>query len=113
MEPEISVGSLAVIVPAENLEVGDVITFEKKDALVTHRIVSIDNSSLITAGDANDAPDKDPVERSRVVGELFLAIPFLGFFIEFIQTSLGLTVFIFIGLLIILIEEILKTDENS
>lgn len=113
MEPEISVGSLVIITPEDNLRVGDVITFQKRDALITHRIVAKTNGGFITAGDANDAPDKDSVDKKRVLGKVFFVIPLVGYFIEFIQTPLGFTVFIFIGLLIILIEEILETDENS
>ncbi|MGM0439091.1 MAG: signal peptidase I [Patescibacteria group bacterium] len=113
MEPEISVGSLVVIVPEDNLEVGDIITFRKGKNLVTHRVVSRQNDTYITAGDANDTTDPKPVDKESVVGEVAFSIPFLGFFIQGVQTPLGFTIFIFIGLLIILIEEILKTDEKD
>lgn len=111
MEPKISTGSLIVIVPTQSFEVGDIVTFKKGNALVTHRVVSISGNKLITAGDANDSPDRDPVEKSKVVGGLFIAIPLLGYFIEFIQTPFGLTIFIFIGLLIILLEDFFEKDE--
>jgi len=59
------VGSLVFeeVVPVEDLEVGDVITYVPPagsgiDNLVTHRIVEIKGSSFRTKGDAN--PDVDP-----------------------------------------------------
>ena len=59
------VGSLVFeeVVPVDELEVGDVITYVPPadsgiDNLVTHRIVEIDGSSFRTKGDAN--PDLDP-----------------------------------------------------
>ena len=66
MQPELPVGSLAVVVPvqADRLTVGDVITFQHpidQRSYVTHRIVGIvtENGSrmFITKGDANALPD--------------------------------------------------------
>lgn len=50
------------VVPAEDLEVGDVITYVPPaesgiETLVTHRIVDIDGSAFRTKGDANPAVD--------------------------------------------------------
>ena len=112
MEPEISIGSLAVITSEDDPEVGEVITFERGNVLVTHRVISKTNGELITQGDANESPDKSPVDREDVIGRVSFSVPLIGFLVEFIQTPLGVTVLIFIGLVIILIEE-LKADEDG
>jgi len=85
------VGSLVFeeVVPVEDLEVGDVITYVPPaesgiDNLVTHRIVEIKGSSFRTQGDAN--PDVDPwtfdltsATQARVMWHLPLAgYPFLA-----------------------------------
>ena len=64
MTGTIDLGSVvfAEVVPVDELEVGDVITYlpppeSGVDDLVTHRIVSIDDDVYRTQGDANSDPD--------------------------------------------------------
>ena len=66
MEPAIPVGSLAIDVPvrADDLVVGDVITFRhplNPSEYVTHRIVAVETDAtgrrFVTKGDANAQPD--------------------------------------------------------
>lgn len=75
----------AEVVPTDELEVGDVITYVPPAEtgithLVTHRIVSIDNGEFRTQGDAN--PQVDPwtfqladLEQPRVVA----GVPYVGY----------------------------------
>ncbi|MDP9823919.1 signal peptidase [Nocardioides massiliensis] len=75
----------AEVVPTDELEVGDVITYVPPAEtgithLVTHRIVSIDNGEIRTQGDAN--PQVDPwtfqladLEQPRVVA----GVPYVGY----------------------------------
>ena len=92
MSGSIELGSVvfAEVVPVSELEVGDVITYMPPpetgiDHLVTHRIVSIDDGTFVTKGDANAQADPwkfrlDQPEQARVkydvpyVGWLFLAL---------------------------------------
>lgn len=63
MEPTYPTGALIYVkkVPAEQIQVGDPITFVMNEDLVvaTHRVVDIDgeNQRFTTKGDANDAVD--------------------------------------------------------
>ena len=65
MEPEVKTGSLVVTrsVDAEDIEVGDIITFYPNAAeenMVTHRVIGIGHSSSLyfeTKGDANEELD--------------------------------------------------------
>jgi signal peptidase len=89
MTPTYPPGSLVVVrtVEPESLTTGDVITYQLdsgKPTVVTHRIVSqgFDGDGevvLHTQGDANDGPDPDPVKAVQVRGEVWYAVPYLGY----------------------------------
>ncbi|MCL2316131.1 MAG: signal peptidase I, partial [Actinomycetia bacterium] len=73
---------------AENLKVGDIITFlpyPDDPTLVTHRIIGVgvgpDGArSFVTQGDANPDPDPwGPVPAAHVRGELWYVIPKIGY----------------------------------
>ncbi|SFB03103.1 signal peptidase, endoplasmic reticulum-type [Acetitomaculum ruminis DSM 5522] len=86
MEPDFGIGSL-IYVKHDNyneVQVGDVITYRlgtDTDAVMTHRVIEIDdeNDAFITKGDANDDKDLEPVKFKRLIGKPFLVIPFLGY----------------------------------
>lgn len=90
MEPAIDRGDGYVLVPAGQVEAGDVITFysETRDVYVTHRVVRDTDDGFVTQGDNNPTPDQaaglPPVDRDRVVGEVLtvggtpVTIPHLG-----------------------------------
>lgn len=86
MAPTIPAGSVAVVreVPADEIEVGDVVTVERDGLLpVTHRVTGIEAGAseaerIITMrGDANDADDPHPYTVTQVRTTLF-AIPGLA-----------------------------------
>lgn len=85
MEPALPVGSVVyaqAVAPAE-LQEGDVVTFasaRQGDSVVTHRVVANDPAAqeLTTQGDANTAPDPDPVAYERVRGVMAFSVPVLG-----------------------------------
>src|SRR5688500_5253324 len=67
MSPTIPAGSAALVrdVPASEVEVGDVVTVDRVDALpVTHRVVAVEGSGssreLTLRGDANPVDDPLP-----------------------------------------------------
>ena len=75
--------ALARSVPAGDLEVGDVITFDRPgpaEDLVTRRIVSIDGTWARTRGDAN--PDQDPwtlALTEPTYPRLLFGVPWIGY----------------------------------
>ena len=97
MEPEVKVGSLVVThsVDAEEIEVGDIITFYPNTAeknMVTHRVIGIGHSSSLyfeTKGDANEDPDPFTVSARNLVGKFSFHMPYWGYFTEFLKTPLG------------------------
>src|SRR5699024_9486081 len=84
MAPRLPVGSVLVDKPvkAGSLETGDIITYVSENSLVTHRIVRIrhteDGPAFITQGDANDTPDREPVQPAQIRGELWYHVPYIG-----------------------------------
>lgn len=93
MSPTMPTGTLAVVreTPADEIEVGDVVTVSREDALpVTHRVTSVadgptDRQRVMTLkGDANEAPDPAPytVETVRKVA---FAVPGLAFVIVWLS----------------------------
>lgn len=75
--------ALARAVPASDLEVGDVITFERpgpEDGLVTRRIVAIEASSATTQGDALDVADPWTLELvDATYPRLLFGVPYVGY----------------------------------
>ena len=89
MEPTYPPGTLIIVKPidAQELRIGDPITYQiesGKDAVVTHRIVSVTNStagelSFTTKGDANGAADAAPVIPDQIRGKVWYSVPWIGY----------------------------------
>ena len=116
MEPTLHVGELAVtqwVDPYEDsIEVGDILVYRNprnESMLVSHKVVGIDYEGLQpnfqTQGDANEDPDSYVVYPSYVVGVVKFHIPYLGYFIDFAKTRLGLILLLVLpGVIIIGVE---------
>lgn len=82
MDPAIPVGALAVVKPegAANLAVGDVVAYQRGDAVIVHRVVAnqVVEGYLTTKGDANELEDQDPVRYESVIGPVVFSVPYLG-----------------------------------
>ena len=93
MEPELPVNSIVYVKEAEqaDLKAGDIIAFSAGDGVVTHRIVSIDESSkmITTKGDANSANDPSQVAFGAVYGKVVYKFPFLGGVATFLSDLSG------------------------
>lgn len=103
MYPEIQTGAFAYVKPqeADTLKVDDIITFKIGENTVTHRINGITEDGFITKGDANEMKDLAPVKRDQVVGKYVFSIPYLGYFVSWLNTKVGkLTLFWIIAIMI-------------
>lgn len=88
MQPAYPPGTLIVVrdVPADDLRIGDVITFQQvtdSAAVVTHRIIGITASTtgertFVTRGDDNGAEDPEPITEEQIHGALWYAVPWIG-----------------------------------
>jgi len=87
MEPNLPVGSLAVVVPVEpdDVRIGQVVTYlphPDDPTAITHRVTAITHRSdggltFTFQGDANSAPDR-PVQDYQVRAKVLYAVPWLG-----------------------------------
>ena len=92
MEPAIHEGSLCFInqrTPFEQVKVGQVIAFKTGDALVTHRVVGIDEEGITTKGDANNVVDAAKVTKENYIGKNETVVPFVGMIPLYVRSSSG------------------------
>ena len=116
----IEVGDLILVGKAqpEDLKVGDIIAFKQGKVIVTHRIIEITSGEtgellFTTQGDANDTPDERPVTMDSLVGIYKARIPKVGDFAFFLQTPLGMFLFIGLPLLGFIIYDIIRRQRYS
>ena len=128
MAPTFTRGSVVFTERVEfsDIRVGDMLTFESKDTTqrFTHRVYELDNNEqlIYTKGDANDSRDPLPTSYKFVKGRVRYILPFIGYVIKALNSTVGRIV---AGVLIIIwlaieIElyrmrrkELSKTDEEK
>jgi signal peptidase I len=114
MEPAIRMGSVVVAKPMDSYKAGDIITFELKGSEypVTHRIQDIGvvegKRYYITKGDANEEEDQTEIRKEDIFGKVLVAVPYLGYAINFAQKPIGFALVIIIPGLIIIADEVKK-----
>ncbi|WP_409969931.1 signal peptidase I [Bengtsoniella intestinalis] len=92
MEPNYPVGSITYYKQTafENIQEGDVITFDLGEtSLATHRVVAVNaaDQTFTTKGDANETQDVNPVAYSKVEGKTIgFAIPYAGYFVTYVKS---------------------------
>jgi signal peptidase len=86
MEPTIHVGSIVVVDRnARTPVVGTPTAFRDGDALVTHRVVSIDKAGYETKGDANARADLGRRSADQVYGTVVTTVPVLGYLLHLLH----------------------------
>lgn len=115
MEPAISTGSVVIVRERGTYTDGQVVTFggdSRNSIPTTHRIMSTQviggELVYITKGDANPEADVDPVPAESIRGAVVLAIPYLGFLLDFARQPLGFALLIGLPALLIVVEEVGK-----
>lgn len=118
MEPAIRTGSVVFDSQRASYEVGDVITFRPLGSkeTVTHRIVqetTEDGSrAYLVKGDANNAPDPDPVPADTVLGKVALSVPYVGYAVNAVRSLPGLIICIIIPATIIIYQEFMSMSRE-
>ena len=98
MEPEIKKGDAIIIkkVDEEQLKVNDIISFQDKDFINTHRIIEIINNNGITKyktkGDNNKREDKNQITYSKIEGVYQFRIKGFGKTVEILKNKITLVV---------------------
>ncbi len=108
MEPAINNGDAIVVknCEEEDLQTGDVITFEQNQEVITHRIQKIEEDqttkekTYITKGDNNNIEDSENIKYSAIIGKCILTIPYLGKIILVLENKLIILIIILIILIV-------------
>ena len=88
MEPNINIGDIVVAKSIKNKEesikVGDVISYRKGQAVITHRITNIEKDEngilrISTKGDNNNAEDSERILINNIEGKVRTVIPKIGY----------------------------------
>jgi len=86
MWPVLKKGDLILIkgvINKEEIEIGDIVVFKNAKGFTIHRVIQLNEDTLVSKGDANNVKDK-PVKYEDVIGKLLTfnkkpaRIPFLG-----------------------------------
>ena len=124
MEPHFMTGSIIYVVKADPAELKerDVITFYLGggDTIATHRIIEVigegDQVRFRTKGDNNDVDDANPVSADRIIGKAVFTIPYLGYFITYVQQPPWRYIAIAVGaalLLLMVLPELLFDEKKA
>lgn len=97
MEPTFKVGSIIYYkqVPQNEIKKGDIITFKYDDTFISHRVNNIEGQLYETKGDANNTPDLKKITYSDIVGkDANFCIPYLGYYVKFINDHMYLLIIV-------------------
>ena len=92
MLPRFHTGDLAVIRPADEYEIGDVVAYHSPtiNSVVLHRIVERDGNGFITKGDHNTWLDPDRPTADDMLGTLSVRVPRGGKVLESVTEPMSL-----------------------
>lgn len=113
MEPEIQTGSILFTyrTTAENINVGDTITYQSGESFVTHQVIEKNSSNndyiFRTQGVANQSPDPGSVNENQIAGKKLFSIPYTGYIIVAAGTQTGKIVLILVPAVLIISNEAL------
>lgn len=111
MEPTLEVNDVILVRESQDYQVGDIIVFQSGHTLVTHRVIQIDGSQVITQGDANNTADQ-PIDAAFVKGVVTGRIPAIGAWIQALERPF-LIVVVFLCILLFSGEAFRKEKEED
>ena len=104
MEPDFHRGDLVIIRSATTYNIGDIVTYwdDTLPAYVIHRIIDVKQERFVLQGDNNSWIDNTRPSTEDILGKLWVHIPRLGKFLEWMRAPLqfALIVALFGGILL-------------
>ncbi len=122
MEPAILTGDIVLTreTTPENIEKNDIITFrtdKNADTAVTHRVIEVvtENGtiSFFTKGDANVGTDASIVTAEMLEGKYLGRMGGIGNFAMFLQTPMGLLIFVVTPLCLFIVYDIASRSRRA
>ena len=77
MEPTIRIDDLIIVTEQEDYRENDIVAYQSGNMVVVHRIIQVEPDTVITQGDANNAPDA-PIRKEMIKGKVVHWIPGAG-----------------------------------
>lgn len=102
MEPELKVNDFILVKKEDKYEINDIVTYQNKSEYVTHRIIEINEDTIITKGDANNTAD-DAIKKDNVIGKVIVKSHILGFILYLFSKPISWILLFLIGVTVILI----------
>ncbi len=120
MAPTINLGDFIITGPAPAVTPGDIVTFTRGKATITHRVISTEGGLFQTRGDAAEEADPWLVQPADVQGKYLFRIPYLGYALNFFRSKTGwfvgivLPAAVLVGMLVReIIKEALRPEEAT
>jgi signal peptidase I len=102
MEPAFHAGDLFWLRPTGSVvRPGTVVTFRMGEAIITHRVITVEGETLTTQGDGNGEVDPWPVPRTAVLGTPAFRLPYAGWIVDLVRRSAGLGLSALLGALLV------------
>ena len=116
MSGTIEINDVILVKITQDVKKDDIITFQKKGEIITHRIIAENDDLLITKGDANTGNDT-PIQKKDVIGKVTKIFPRFGIWVKVLSDtkvigSIIITVILF-GLAVSSKKEEKQEDKKS
>ena len=117
MEPTLKVGGLLYYeeIDINDFKEKDILVYELKDHIISHRVVEHLDNGFITKGDANNSYDSSIVSDNQVLGRgTNWSITFLGYYADFIfRHKYILKILLSIGIIDLFVDYLIKRKEKQ
>ena len=103
MEPTLKVGGILYYekIDINEFDEGDILVYQTKEHIISHRIVNINENGFITKGDINNSVDNYLVSDEQILGKgTNWSIPFIGYYADYIYSHKYL-LYISLGVIIV------------
>jgi len=98
MGNEVKIDDVVIVKIGDEIKENDIITYYEDKSFITHRVIKIENSFLVTKGDANNTEDS-PISKNQVIGRVVHKITGLGIWQKVFSTP-QILISIFVTLLL-------------
>ena len=113
MKETLQISDVIIVKITDDVSKDDIITFEKEEQIITHRVIEKNKDKIITKGDANNTADK-PIDKSNVIGKVVYVIPQMGVWIKvFSDVKVLFCIFITLILLGLVFNGLSKKKEKK